>query len=65
MALFELEDFDTGKKLQVELDAAPSEDEVASIFDDFREENLRMVREGPGYETDETGQFRRTARAGG
>ncbi len=62
MALFELEDFDTGKKLQVELDAAPSEDEVASIFDDFREENLRMVREGPGYETDETGQFRRTAR---
>lgn len=62
MALFELEDFDTGKKLQVELDAAPSEDEVASIFDDFRAENLRMVREGPGYETDETGQFRRTAR---
>jgi len=62
MALFELEDFDTGKKLQVELDAAPSEDEVASIFDDFRKENLRLVREGPGYETDETGQFRRTDR---
>jgi hypothetical protein len=35
---------------------------VASIFDDFREEGLRMVREGPGYERDETGQFRRTGR---
>ncbi len=55
MATYDLEDTRTGLQISVDLDSDPTEEDVANIFSQLREDGLAKVRKAPEYKTDEFG----------
>lgn len=62
MATYDLEDTRTGLQISVDLDSDPTEEDVANIFSQLRQDGLDKVRQGPDFERDEAGNILRTPR---